>query len=365
MEDLAKLLRSATNKRGWVTKRINRLAGSVAALEVTPASSRANAQVAKDVQLLEDAVEAAVQAYTLYGVEADDNADRLQADTACSAMSDNATAAIHKGLTALADSDAAMNPPPAPAAQGQHNAPAAAATVNLGQHAANLKPDAVLASGATPAVVQDWKAQFEAYFTHLGAEVWPVRSQHALFQNAVDRGMWKALKRSLTFSDTAPVMSATPPVGNSIMELLDAHVQAENPIFNRRVDWYRMEQGQHETSAAFLGRLKEEAALAEIEGLTYDDTLVLRTLSGVSDRELSSELRKIDGINFTKVQARCVAYDREKREAKAAVRSPPGRRRRQRQRRRRQRRRRGSTRRRRREARQANRGRARCRSRPP
>ena len=234
--------------------------------------------------------------------------------------------------------------------------------MNLGQHAANLKPDAVLASGATPAVVQDWKAQFEAYFTHLGAETWPVKSQHALFQNAVDRGMWKALKRSLTFSDTAPVMSATPPVGNSIMELLDAHVQAENPIFNRRVDWYRMEQGQHETSTAFLGRLKEEASLAEIEGLTYDDTLVLRTLSGVSDRDLLSELRKIDGINFTKVQARCVAYDREKREAKAAVRPPPGLRHRRRQRRRRQRRRRGSTRRRRQEARQANRG---CRSRPP
>ena len=104
MEDLAKLLRSATNQRGWVTKRINRLAGSVAALEVTPTSSRANAQVAKDVQLLEDAVEAAVQAYALYGVEADDNADRLQADTACSAMSDNATAAIHKSMPANASS---------------------------------------------------------------------------------------------------------------------------------------------------------------------------------------------------------------------------------------------------------------------
>ena len=91
-------------------------------------------------------------------------------------------------------------------------------------------------------------------------------------------------------------------------------------MFNRRIEWYKMEQGQHECSSDFLGRIKEEAALADIESLSYDDTLVPKAMSGITDRDLLSEIRKIEAIMFTKVQTRCTAHVREKREARATAR---------------------------------------------
>ena len=323
MADVDRILRSATGARGWVTKRINLLAGKVAALEVNLNSSHANGEVANNVQKLEEALEKATETYVEFGVLSEDAGARAQADTACSNMTDAATAAINRAMTVLASSDAAINPPqPQPAAGGGGAGPNVGQGPSIGQHAASLKPNSLLPDGASPAVVLDWKEQFGAFFDHIGAATWPVRSQHALFLNAVDGRVWKAIKRAPTFTNTLPVMPAAAPAGNSVMELLDAHIQAENPIFNRRVNWYQIEQGQHEGAAAFLGRLKDEAALADIESLQYDDNLVLRALTGATDKELACELRKIDNINFAKVQARCTAWDREKKESKATVKPP-------------------------------------------
>ena len=310
-ENAPRALRAATTLRGWVTRRIVTLAGSVAALETTPSSTLASSKVSDDMRKLEDALEKATEAYVAYTSMCDEDKDAKDADAVSNLMADEAALALQKAITALSIAEAA-NTPAAPAPPA---APVAAAPPS---QAALLKPERLL-SGSTPSTATRWQRQFKAYFSQMGANAWTPEAQHALFTNCVDKDVWQALERAPTFSHLAPALPTVPPAHNSLLELLEDHITAENPIFNRRIAWYTMTQASGETSSEFLGRLREQADLADIARLTFDEGLVLRALSGITDKTLGPQLRRIDGaVTFRIVQDRCMAFDREKKETKAA-----------------------------------------------
>ncbi len=178
-----------------------------------------------------------------------------------------------------------------------------------------MKP-AKLLSGATPAAIKCWFCQFEAYYEQLGAANWSVKAGHALLTNNLDKELVAALERSPIFSETTPVLASDPPVGTSLMEILDAHFVTDNPVFNRPVAWYQISQSQGQTSSLVASKIREDALLADINNLSFDESCVLRTMCAISDAELLSKLRRIpQPITFQKVRDRCIAHDREKKEA--------------------------------------------------
>ncbi len=118
----------------------------------------------------------------------------------------------------------------------------------------------------------------------------------------------------------AAAAAAAAPVGTSLLEILDAHFITENLLFNRRVAWYQISQNQGQTSSLVVSKIREDALLADINNLTFDESCVLRTMCAISDTELLSELRRIPPpITFQKVQDRCIAYDREKKETQSTT----------------------------------------------
>ncbi len=221
------------------------------------------------------------------------------------------TTARNKAITALANAEAADAQPQAQVAD------AAPAGPDASRNAEALKP-AKLLSGATPAAVKRWVRQFEAYYEQLGAARWSVKAGHTLLTNNLDKELKAALERSPIFSETAKVLASDPTVGTSLMEILDAHFATENPVFNRRVAWYQISQSQGQTSSHVVSKIREDALLADINNLSFDESCVLWTMCAISDSELLSELRRIpQPITFQKFQDRCIAYDREKKEAQS------------------------------------------------
>ena len=78
------------------------------------------------------------------------------------------------------------------------------------------------------------------------------------------------------FSETAPVLPATPPVGTSLLEILDAHFVTENPVVNRRKARYQISQNQGQTSSLVVSKIREDALLADINNLTFDESCTYR-----------------------------------------------------------------------------------------
>ena len=314
--DAAHGIRICTAQRGWVTRRIQLLAGSVGALETSPRSALARSKVTTDLSSLDESIAKANDAYDAFTTFEDaTDAEHTRMNNARDAMNGEATTARTRAVTAMAAAEAAdapaPGPPPAPA-------PAPAPPPLPTQSAAALRPPTLL-SGSSPASLKSWLRKFKAYFSQLGAAAWPVDSGHALLSNCIDGELWSALERSQTFNETAPVIPLNPPTGESLLELLDLHFVAENPVFNRRVAWHQITQSPGQASSLVVSKVREEALLADIDSLTFDETLVLRTMCAITDKELLSELRRLPTpITFRHIQDRCLAYDREKKEASSS-----------------------------------------------
>ncbi len=304
--DHTNALRATTGLRAWVTQCVGLLAGSVGALDVSPKSALARSKVTNDIAALDKAVTKANASYQHYSnMDGPTQAQFTTAADDCAAMITAATNARNRAVSSLSTAEAAD----AAAAAAAGNPPAGGP--DPARNAEALKPTKLI-NGATPAAVKCWVRQFKAYYDQLGAARWSVDAGHALLCNNLDKELWAAIERSPIFSETAPVLPATLPVGTSLLEILDAHFITENPVFNRRVAWYQISQNQGQTSSLVVSKIREDALLADINNLTFDESCVLRTMCAISNTELLSELRRIPPpITFQKVQDKCIAYDRE------------------------------------------------------
>ncbi len=318
-------LRATTGLRAWVTQCVGLLAGSVGALDVSPKSVLARSKVTNNIAALDKAVTKANASYQHYNnMDGPTQAQFTTAADDCAAMITAATNARNRAVSSLSTAEAADAAAAAAAATAAAAAAATAGNPPAGapdpaRNAEALKPTKLI-NGATPATVKRWVRQFKAYYNQLGAARWSVDAGHALFCNNLDKELWAAIERSPIFSETAPILPATPPVGTSLLEILDAHFITENPVFNRRVAWYQISQNQGQTSSLVVSKIREDALLADINNLTFDESCVLRTMCAISDTELLSELRRIPPpITFQKVQDRCIAYDREKKETQSTT----------------------------------------------
>lgn len=266
--DVTHAFRVFTGHRGWVTRRIQLLAGSVGALETAPRSAVARAKVSADISALDDTLNKADACFqALQDLEDAEEEDITRATTAYNTMHTNATTARNRALTAIATAeanDAVAPPAPAPA-------PAPGPPM---QAASALKPPTLL-HGSSPSAVKTWTRKFKAYFSQLGADTWTPDKGHALLANNVDAELWTAIEHSQTFAENAPVLPADPATGDSLLEMLDLHFVAENPVFNRRVAWHQITQSQGQASSIVVSKIREDALLADIDSLTFDKTLVL------------------------------------------------------------------------------------------
>jgi hypothetical protein len=185
-----------------------------------------------------------------------------------------------------------------------------------------LKPSPLLNLATTPVQMSLYKTKFLTYFRRSEVDTWPeMVDQHQVFFGTVDAEVAGRVMRDLSYNEARPVLKQNPATGDSLEELLDKLFLEEYPTFGRRLEFFHMRQQEGESVGAFTQLLEDRAKEADIESMHYDDHIIFRMLTGVSNEGLLKEWRRLENPTLLELRHVQRVYEASKKQEKAMKKS--------------------------------------------
>ncbi len=199
-------------------------------------------------------------------------------------------------------------------AEGKLRAAAAAAAAPVaapGRLVEALKPS-MLTLDTTPIKVRQWKRKLVSFLCRSSIPNWQdVSNQHSVFFGCMESAMEDRVMHHDRYEDRAAVLPADPvPDGSSLVELLDEVYLEEVPLFNLRLEFFRMRQrtGEGETVEQFMELLEARAREAEVHLMTREDLIMFRCHTGVVEEGMLVEWRRLETPSLPKMKRAMTRY---------------------------------------------------------
>ena len=151
-----------------------------------------------------------------------------------------------------------------------------------------LKPDE-LDLKASPAEVARWIQSFTTYYTSSKFDRASLNEQREYLRRCLSSEL-----QDLVFERASQSTPVDPSDDHGFMRLIEEEFEDAEPLLNRRLSYFAMQQKTGETYDLFLARLSKQERLASLDDITPDDIKVILRISGCRDKSLKEEILKLD-----------------------------------------------------------------------
>ena len=212
---------------------------------------------------------------------------------------------VLKALSAARDATSANNV--APSATGAN------LTANVGAALINdtVKPD-TLSGTSTPAEMALWKESLKSWFATSGIAKLEVEHQMVFAKSTVAKTL--LLKIDWQFNSKTPVFGDD----NSLVSAVEAEFEILYPLFLRRLEFYNFSRKDSVEPSVYLAQVAKLAKEAKIDAMSYDDRLIMRSLSGLRDPKLLQKILAMEEPTWATVRQKVTDLEVVKNSAKPA-----------------------------------------------
>ena len=281
VEKLERLTASHKAYKGHLTRNINTAmraldmaANTGANVVMRDALLEAEAKVKDAYSKLEESM---LKIQELAVDEYDDLDEKMQEDTT------NYEKIMDKLRSMRIQFEPRLTAPPAPAAAGGARAGPKSKPMD------SLKPK-TLTRDSTPVELKEWVIKFTEFFVSSAFKDVSLVEQQAHFKASLDTHLTNRVVRLI--SPTTPVFPDALAVEKSAMEHLDDIFMEYNPLFSRRLDWFRYDQGANQPFTDWWEKSEKKGDEADLASLTVDDLKTMRCFTGIRDEVLKAEFLK-------------------------------------------------------------------------
>ena len=158
-----------------------------------------------------------------------------------------------------------------------------------------LKPQE-LSRDASPTEMQVWLAQLRAYFSSSGFDRCSVPDAQAYLLACLDPALAARIRPTLT--DTTPIFGKV-----SATSTIETEFLLANPLFSRRLEFFRAKQSAGEPFTDFAIRVRNLANMADLDKIKPDDIMIIGFIMGTTDDKLREKFLKdpeptLDGLRL-------------------------------------------------------------------
>jgi hypothetical protein len=195
--------------------------------------------------------------------------------------------------------------PPTPAAPA-NPAPAAPAAGNpqRPKPVDSLKPSFKLRPDSYPSEVGMWKKTFLAFANASGFDQYTPAERHIFLFSCVTVPLATRIQEHDNYRDNLPIDG-----DDSLMSILADIFGVRFPLFNRRLEYFRLKQAPGQRCSDWYMKLHQRGDTAEIRSLTMEDIEIFRIFTGVTDQELRKRLFLIQDPTLAKLKAEIQRYE--------------------------------------------------------
>jgi transposase InsO family protein len=296
----------AAAQRGHFNRAVKELAAACDFCELSP-THRAIATTEAGLERLKDQKAKLDVIYEeLTGVDEDD--DRLALyDDRLDEISTEFAEITNRGQQVLHDAVAALVPPPAAPAPAAQQAPvqaAAQAGPPRPRICDALRPDK-LSMDHSPAELRSWEYRFNGYYTASRLDAYNVAEQHVFTFAVMDAALETRVRESEAYAVALPVFGDA----DSIMAIVRQEFARRYPLFNRRWEYFRLEQEKSQAFSDFMIKLRRLGDEADLHRLGVDDVYVFRYITAVRDSKLRDRFLRLVDPTLAQLRDAVHAYE--------------------------------------------------------
>ena len=118
-----------------------------------------------------------------------------------------------------------------------------------------------------------------------------ILDQQAYFCSCLDPALYASIRVGI--DDKMPVLAERGSPIRTCIDVLRAEFRMAYPVLGRRVTWFCRDQKQGESFADFQRYVIEEATECQLDTIDRQELIVLRLLTGVTDKKLAVDLYKL------------------------------------------------------------------------
>ena len=160
----------------------------------------------------------------------------------------------------------------------------------------DLKPQ-TLTRDASFIELRAWKEKFEAYYTASHMNTYSIGEQQAYLKTCVDVHLLDRM-RELMLPNVTPIYGA-----GGCMDILVEVFNYAQPIFTRRLRFFRLSQKKPELFSDWFNRLLQESDDSDLANLGVDDIILHRALVGCHDTKLMDLLLQEKDLDLPKLKS--------------------------------------------------------------
>ncbi len=272
--------RSLAAQKGHLTRAVTALKGIIAASDAPPGSSTI-AEVKSGLAKVKEHQSKIVARYGELIRLNPDNADELTTKMNAEGKEADQVIIAAVGLLNL-----------------QVAVPVQAATEGFTKPNEALKPP-TLKKDDSPVVFASWKDRFGSYYRTSNFQKLEIPDQQSYFLSCLDSTLQMRLKRDI--HDTLPVFSASADI-DSCLRKLEHIFQTTNPIFARRIDFFRQSHTQNTSFTDFLVRLRAAAEEANLSDLDFNGLIAMKGVAACQDEELNKIVLREKNLNLARLE---------------------------------------------------------------
>jgi transposase InsO family protein len=164
-----------------------------------------------------------------------------------------------------------------------------------------------------PAELRSWLNKFKAYYSTSQLHQFSVAEQHSFLFNITSVDLETRIREHDEYDIDLPVFGDA----GSIISILTGEFLYRYPLFNRRLEYHRLEQVAGQEFSNFGIRLRQKGDEADLHNMGVDEMYVFRYLTGVTDAKLRDRFLKLDNPCLEDLKREVRAYEVGRQAAKA------------------------------------------------
>ena len=165
----------------------------------------------------------------------------------------------------------------------------------------------------TPTELRNWKARYQAYHGTSNLDAYDRTEQHMFLFAVLDSDMENRIREHDQYDPRIEVFGDA----DSVMSLIEEVFMQRYPLFNRRLEFFRVAQRAGQEFSAFALELKQKGDEADLHRLDIDSLHVFRYITGVTDQRLRDKFFRMVNPQLEDLKRTVRAYEAGKQAQEA------------------------------------------------
>ena len=169
---------------------------------------------------------------------------------------------------------------------------------------AALKPKQLTIEN-TPTELRSWRLRYTAYHTTSQFDTYDKPEQHMFMFAVLDHDMENRVREHDKYHSQMDVLGDV----DSLLEIIEEEFIQRYPLFNRRLEYFRLAQKVGQEFSAYALELKQKGDEADLHRLDTDSLHVFRYITGVTDQKLREKFFRLVDPKLEDLKRTVRAYE--------------------------------------------------------